>query len=292
MSGAVHRQLRTLLRSTRPRTLCSGAHLAVLHVYRLQPATVQPGTQPRLLFPEGRPRSAEESAAQLAEVCDRDEVVLMTESALTRLLGGDATPPALGDGSACGAAPPPLLSAGDEEAAGTDGGGAASAAAADSPGASVSLTGEETLPAVLAAHSVALADAVAPSAAEPPDWSSTRAWRQGKPPPTPPVPPVVRLQRRLFTAPTAAAPPTVLLQHRPRLPARSQLHCGCAVAPSLPPELARRLPRRPLCCALRLPRRPRLPLSCSTTHDHSTIPATPSSTAHLAFPSLPKPARW
>ena len=74
------------------RALCTpaSAHLAVLQLYRLQPAPVPPGLQPRLLFADGQARSAEESAARLAEASDRGEVVLVTESALRQLLAPQA----------------------------------------------------------------------------------------------------------------------------------------------------------------------------------------------------------
>ena len=41
---------------SRARALCTpaSAHLAVLQLYRLQPATVPPGLQPRLLFADGQ----------------------------------------------------------------------------------------------------------------------------------------------------------------------------------------------------------------------------------------------
>jgi hypothetical protein len=137
------------------RALCTpaSAHLAVLQLYRLQPAPVPPGLQPRLLFADGQARSAEESAARLAEASDRGEVVLVTESALRQLLGGEAED-------------------GQQALSGEGGGGAGLLAGGlgGGPGAAVTrseaaaeatlpaVLSQETLPALLAQHGVALKD--------------------------------------------------------------------------------------------------------------------------------------
>lgn len=54
------RRPRVALGSRAARALCTpaSAHLAVLQLYRLQPAPVPPGMQPRLLFADGQARSA------------------------------------------------------------------------------------------------------------------------------------------------------------------------------------------------------------------------------------------
>ena len=179
--------------TSRVRMLCTpgSAHLAVMQVYRLQPAPVPPGLQPRLLFPEGQAHSAEESAAQLAEAAERGEVVLMTESALRRLLGGEGQAALGGGGGGGGSGGAFLLG----DTSGEDGPGAEAArrapaepsaqavAGGGGPGAAVALTDEGSLPAVLSRHSVALRDALAPSSAAPVDWGTTSAWQQGEAPP-------------------------------------------------------------------------------------------------------------
>ena len=160
------------------RALCAaaGAHIAVLQLYRLQPAPMPPGVQPRLLLADGQALSAEDSAARLAEASDRGEVVLVTESTLRQLLGGEAEQgqQALSGGAAGGGAS--LLAEGR-----SDGPGAAAArrpgVTEATPPATVS---QETLPAVLAQHGVPLKDALAASAAPPPDWGAAAALQQGE----------------------------------------------------------------------------------------------------------------
>ena len=160
------------------RALCAaaGAHIAVLQLYRLQPAPMPPGVQPRLLLADGQALSAEDSAARLAEASDRGEGELVTESTLRQLLGGEAEQgqQALSGGAAGGGAG--LLAEGR-----SDGPGAAAARRAGvteaTPPATVS---QETLPAVLAEHGVPLKDALAASAAPPPDWGAAAALQQGE----------------------------------------------------------------------------------------------------------------
>ena len=144
------------LGSRAARALCTpaSAHLAVLQLYRLQPAPVPPGVQPRLLFADGQARSAEESAARLAEAADRGEVVLVTESALRQLLGDAAEEgqQALSGGEGGGGAG--LL------ADGLSGGGPGAAVArAEATDATLpAIVSQETLPALLAQHGVPLKD--------------------------------------------------------------------------------------------------------------------------------------
>jgi len=154
------------------RALCSvgGAAIGVMQVFKISPASVPTGAQPRMLFPEGRLCSAEASAARLAEAAERGDVVLVSESTLHRLFGGEeaAAPHALGDGSRAG---PALLG---EGVAPGDGEAADAATALALPGDAT------TLPAMISEHGVSLADALAASAPDDPDWGSTRAWRQAE----------------------------------------------------------------------------------------------------------------
>ena len=164
---------------SRARALCAaaGAHLAVLQLYRLQPAPMPPGVQPRLLLADGQALSAEDSAARLAEASDRGEVVLVTESTLRQLLGGEAEQgqQAL-SGGAAGGGGAGLLADGR-----SDGPGAAVARRPGVPEATLPATvSQETLPAVLAEHGVPLKDALAASAAPPPDWGAAAALQQGE----------------------------------------------------------------------------------------------------------------
>ena len=175
--------VRSMLARPARRALCSagGAAIGVMQVFKISPASVPAGAQPRMLFPEGRPRSAEASAALLSEAAESGDVVLVSESALQHLFGGGngpTAPHAIGDGSLVG---PALL--GNGATPGGENGdavAAAAAAAAASPTA-LALHGDATtLPAMLSEHGVALADALAASSPDDPDWGSTRAWRQAE----------------------------------------------------------------------------------------------------------------
>jgi hypothetical protein len=172
-----------LLRAGRPfvgpgrvRRLCTppvAAHIGVLHVYRLEPASPPPpsdgeaggGSKLRLLFPD----DSASSAAQLAAAAESGELVLVPERALTQVLdslslgaGGTSLQQQI---AAAGAEDDGQSHGADSGANGDGGGGGA---------LTTSANGGNAL--ALAEHAMSLSDALGMGDASnrAPDWRSTQ----------------------------------------------------------------------------------------------------------------------